>query len=102
MELQTVLLNWPESHEAMDAFCLVGSKPGLDRCFRFDVLDDGGMQAVLHIAPGTYEIKVSVLNRCLWAPCFYLTPLLSCSSFFVTANSVLAQIYLPSTLGTAR
>ena len=58
MDFKTILLNWPIDHDATEAFCLVGSEPGLDKCFRFEVLSNGIMQAALHILPGTYEIKV--------------------------------------------
>ena len=58
MDLKTILLNWPADNDATEAFCLVGTEPGLDKCFRFEVTTNGTMQATLHITPGTYEVKV--------------------------------------------
>ena len=61
MDFKSVFLTWPENHDVTDAFCIVGSAAGLDKCFRFDLLPSGVKQATLEIAPGTYEVKVSLL-----------------------------------------
>jgi hypothetical protein len=61
MDFKQVLLTWPDDHDVTDAFCLVGSGPGLDKCFRFDLLPSGARQATLELAPGTYEVKVNLL-----------------------------------------
>ncbi len=61
MDFKSVFLTWPANHDVTDAFCLVGSEPGLDKCFRFDDLPNGLKQATLQISPGTYEVKVSLL-----------------------------------------